>query len=264
MTYVWAVILGLVQGLAEFLPISSSAHLALLPWIFGVKDPVLSSLQFDIALHLGSGVAILVALWPDWADMARGAVKGDSFSRKLIGFLLVTSVPGAIFGAALEDKAATVFRSPLVVGVALIVAGIVLWAIDRYARQEKPFEAMTWGSAAAIGVAQAVALVPGVSRSGVTMLTGRALTYTREGVARYSFMAALPIILGAAVFGLRHVAPATLFSLTYILGFLAALVSSVAAMRWMLTFVKRHSFGVFAVYRLVLGAFVIALFLLRG
>jgi undecaprenyl-diphosphatase len=264
MTHVWALVLGLVQGLAEFLPISSSAHLTLIPWLFHVKDPVLDSLQFDIMLHLGSGLAILVALWGDWVGMVDGAVKGDSFSRRLIGFLIVTSIPGAIFGVLLETKAETVFRSPLLIAVSLMVMGVILWAVDHYAPGDKAFESMTWGRAAWVGVAQAVAIVPGVSRSGITMTTGRALGLSREAIARYSFMAALPIILGAGVFGLRHVGVHTLFSADYLIGFAAALVSSVLAMRWMLAYVRNRSFAVFAVYRIALGILVIAVFFLRG
>lgn len=265
MTYVWAVILGLVQGLAEFLPISSSAHLALVPWMFGLpKDSVLSSLQFDIMLHLGSGLAILVALWGDWRRMAEGAVRGDSFSRKLIGFLIVTSVPGALIGVAFESKAETVFRGPVLIAVALMVMGVVLWLVDHYAAGDDPFESMSWGRATVIGVAQAAAIVPGVSRSGITMLSGRALRLSREAIARYSFMAALPIILGAGVYGLRKVPVGTLLSTEYVLGFLAALVSSVVAMRWMLSFVRTRSLAVFAYYRIALGVVVLALFFLRG
>jgi undecaprenyl-diphosphatase len=264
LTHVWAVILGLLQGLAEFLPISSSAHLTLTPWMFRLTDPVLASLQFDIMLHLGSAVAVLAALWADWRALAVGAVRGDAFSRRLAGFLVVTSVPGAIFGALLEEKAATVFRSPLVVAVALIVMGIVLYLVDRLVRREEPFDTLSWTRAAVIGLAQAAAIIPGVSRSGATMTAGRALGLSREATARYSFMAALPIILGAGLFGLRHVPVSTLVSTDYLLGFFAALVSSVLAMRWMLGYVKHHSFAIFTVYRIVLGVVVIALYFVRG
>lgn len=264
MTHVWSVILGLVQGLAEFLPISSSAHLALIPRIFHITDPVLSSLQFDIALHLGSGLAILFALWRDWTDVVRGAVRGDGFSRKFVGFLLVTSIPGAIFGVLFDKQAESTFRNPLLIASTLIVMGVVLWAVDRYARRAEPLENMTWTRAALIGLAQAFAIVPGVSRSGVTMTTGRALGLSRDATARYSFMAALPIIVGAGLFGLRDVPLRELLSLDWVLGFGASLVSSVIAMRWMLGYVRKHSFVVFTYYRLAIGLLVIALVLLRA
>ncbi len=278
MTHVWAVTLGLVQGLAEFLPISSTAHLKLLPWIFDVREGFLYTTQFDIALHAGSFVAILFALWSDWADLFKGAVAGRKTSLRFLGFLLVTSVPGALFGVLLDEKverfstpanpamtaAQTFHYAPLVVGVALIAFGVLLWAVDRFAKGTAPLEDMTWGRAAAIGVAQALALVPGVSRSGATMTAGRALGFSRDDVARYSFMAALPIIGGAALFGLRHVPIHTLLSLDWVLGFAAAAASSFLAMRWMLAYVRKHSFGIFTVYRVVTGLLVIGLFFLRG
>ncbi len=278
MTSLWAVVLGLVQGLAEFLPISSTAHLKMLPWIFNVREGFLYTTQFDIALHAGSFVAILFALWADWVRLLKGAAKRDRGSLRFIGFLLVTSIPGALFGVLFDDKverlstpanpamlASETFRyAPLVVGVALMAFGVLLWAVDRFVGRNDSLAKMTWGKALAVGVAQAFALVPGVSRSGATVTAGRALGFSRDDVARYSFMAALPIIGGAALFGLRHVPASTLLSLDWVLGFLAAAISSFAAMRWMLGYVRNHSFGIFTVYRLAAGLLVIGLFFLRG
>jgi undecaprenyl-diphosphatase len=264
--HVWAAVLGLVQGFAEFLPISSSAHLALIPWVFGFQHayPVLDSVQFDIALHAGSAVAILVVLWRDWVSLAGGVVRGRRADLRLGAFLLLTSVPGAIFGVFLEEKVQTVFRAPWLIGAMLIAFGVVLWAVDRFSRGEDPFEKMTWGRAAWIGVAQAAAIVPGVSRSGATMTMGRLNGLSREAIAKYSFMAALPIIAGGAVFALRHTTLGELFSIDWVLGFAMALVSSFFLMRWMLAYVRRHSFAVFMWYRIVIGVAVVALFLLRG
>ena len=266
MGHVWAAVLGLVQGLAEFLPISSSAHLTLIPWAFGFQHayPVLDSAQFDIALHAGSAVAILIALWGDWASLARGIVRRQPAELRLGGFLLVTSVPGAIFGVLLEDKVQSAFRAPWLIGCTLIAFGLLLWAIDRWAPRNEPFEKVTWKRAAWIGVAQAAAIVPGVSRSGATMTMGRWLGLSREAIARYSFMAALPIIAGGAVFGLRHTSISQLLSVDWAIGFTMALLSSLVLMRWMLAYVRNHSFAIFMWYRLALGATVIALFLIRG
>lgn len=294
----WAIILGAVQGFAEFLPVSSTAHLKLVPWVFGVRDPMLSSMSFDIALHAGSFIAIVIALWRDWVDLVIAALggtptatKGDvsddalrhtGFARKFIGFLLLTSVPGALFGVLLSDKiewlstpdiagratsgigAATFHYAPLLLGVMLIVFGVALWASDRFVRRADPLVKLTAWKALVIGLAQAAALVPGVSRSGSTMMAGRWVGLKREAVARYSFMAAMPIIGGAVVFGLRDVPLATLFSVDWVLGFLAAAVSSVLVMRWMLSYVRTHSYAIFMWYRIALGLFVIALFFMRG
>jgi undecaprenyl-diphosphatase len=274
--HVWAVILGLVQGLAEFLPISSTAHLKLIPWIFGIERsyPFLANAAaaqaFDIALHAGSFIAIFVALWADWLDLARGAIKREAQSLRFIGFLLVTSIPGAIFGVLLDKKIevysspADFHSAPLIVGVALILFGVLLWAVDYFVSSQHPLQEMSWAKAGLIGLAQALALVPGVSRSGATMTAGRALGFSREAVARYSFMAALPIIGGAAVWGLRDVPLSMLLSLDWVLGFLAAAVSSFVFMKWMLAYVRKHSFAVFMWYRIALGVFVIGLFLIRG
>jgi len=298
-THLWAVVLGVVQGLAEFLPISSTAHLKLIPWLFQVRDPMLSSAAFDIALHAGSLVAILAALWRDWLDLLVGAFRAKSagdaardtpthhdafrnptFARRFLGFLLLTSIPGGIFGVAFDKKleflstpdvagqatgldALTFHYAPLLLGVCLVVFGIVLWASDRYVTRKDPLEDMNWWKALLVGVAQAAALIPGVSRSGSTMTAGRLLGLEREAVARYSFMAAAPIIAGAALFGLHDVALAQLLSVDWVLGFVAAAISSVLVMRWMLSYVKNNSFAVFMWYRIAFGALVIAVFFLR-
>jgi undecaprenyl-diphosphatase len=304
MTHVWAVILGVLQGLAEFLPISSTAHLKLVPWLFQVRNETLSSPAFDIALHAGSLLAIIAALWRDWVDLVVGAVGGEtarhraaaaegnpdplldpSFARKFLGFLLLTSIPGAIFGVLFDKKleflstpyipgATNVgvdqkffVQSPLLLGVCLIVFGVILWAADKFVTRKEPLTSMTWVKALAIGAAQAVALIPGVSRSGSTMTAGRLAGIEREAVARYSFMAAAPIIAGAAVFGLREPgvwAQIALDPLTWILGFVAAAITSVLVMRWMLSYVKRHSFSAFMWYRIAFGVLVIATYFVHG
>lgn len=299
MSHVWAVLLGIVQGITEFLPISSTAHLRLLPWAFGVDTvyPLLASAQFDIALHAGSFVAILVALWPDWTALVAGAIgrapkkatakhratpasaaatlartpfSADSAScRRFLGFLVVTSIPGAILGALFDaplEKYSTpsLFHyAPLLVGGCLAVFGVVLWAVDRFVVSQEPIGSMTWGRSLMIGLAQAVALVPGVSRSGATMTAGRSLGLSREASARYSFLAAAPIIGGAALWGLRHVPLSTLLSLDWVLGFAAAAVSSFFFVRWMLAYVQRHSYSAFMWYRIAAGLCVIVLFFVR-
>jgi undecaprenyl-diphosphatase len=293
------VILGVVQGFAEFLPVSSTAHLKLVPWVFGLRDPVLSSMQFDIALHAGSFIAIVIALWRQWADLAVAAMGGrpanpagpdgspdplrdTRFARKFVVFLVLTSVPGAIFGVLLADKieylstpdiagtastgldAATFHYAPLLLGVALIVFGVALWASDRFVRRREPLERLNWWKALVVGLAQAAALIPGVSRSGSTIMAGRLVGLKREAVAQYSFMAALPIIGGAVLFGLRDVSLSTLLSIDWVLGFSAAAVSSVLVMRWMLSYVRSHSFAIFMWYRIAVGLLVIGIFFVRG
>lgn len=295
MTHLWAVVLGAVQGFAEFLPVSSSAHLKLVPWLFNFKDPLLSSAEFDIALHAGSLIAVLAALWRDWLDLIAGVfgltvpeavrgVPGDAdqslthpaFARRFLGFLLLTSVPGALVGVAFESKLEFLSTpsgtgttqgftyAPVLLGVCLIVFGVVLWASDRFVSRSDSLDTMSWGKALVIGLAQAAALIPGVSRSGSTMTAGRLLGLKREAVARYSFMAAAPIVAGATVFGLRDVPLGTLFSLDWVLGFIASAVTSVVVMRWMLAYVRNNSFALFMWYRIAAGLTVIIVFFTRG
>ena len=290
MSHAWAVLLGLVQGLTEFLPISSTAHLRLIPWVFGVDTtlPMLASAQFDIALHAGSFVAIVAALWSDWTDLAlralgrvpkrasgAAAAEGGSWrdtahARRFLGFLLLTSIPAGLVGVLLDaplERYSTPSEfhfAPLLVGMCLAMFGVLLWAVDRYVARQAPMDSMTSGRAFAIGCAQAVALIPGVSRSGSTMTAGRALGLSRDAAARYSFMAALPIIGGAALWGLRHVPLSMLLSLDWILGFAAAAVSSFVCMRFMLAYLRRHTFAVFMWYRIAAGALFLALFFIRG
>jgi undecaprenyl-diphosphatase len=316
MGHFWAVVLGVAQGVAEFLPISSTAHLKMIPWLFGIEGQYSflrdahQAAVFDIALHAGSFVAILLALWPDWVDLVKSALgsprpqrrtkrarfseaaagadplelapdpmRDTSFARKFLLFLLVTSVPGALFGVAFDDKiekystpafktaenVMTGFKyAPVVVGVCLIIFGVLLWAVDRFMTKAEPLESMTWSKALLVGIAQAAALIPGVSRSGSTMTAGRALGLSRDATARYSFMAALPIIGGAAVFGLRDVALTELLSLDWVLGFTAAAITSVVLMRWMLNYVRNHSFSIFMWYRIAAGVLLIAVFFSRG
>lgn len=252
--------LGAVQGLTEFLPISSSAHLILIPNAFRLPA-IFGTAQFDIMLHAGSFIAILIALRRDWLALVRGALRGVRSDLRYCGFLLLTSIPGAIFGVLFEKQAESAFRAPLRIAAALMAFGLLLWAIDRFVTRMDGLETMSWAKAGLIGLAQALALLPGVSRAGSTITAGRALGLSREAIAKYSFMAALPIIGGAAVFGLRDVSAGTLFSAEYLIGFLAATLSSFTAMKVMLGFVRKHSLAVFAWYRLALGVVVIALVL---
>ena len=260
MNIIWAIIMGGLQGITEFFPISSSAHLALLPWFFGFTDP---GLTFDIALHFGTLVAIIIALWADWLDLAKGIITFQKKSLTLFGFLLLTSIPGAIFGVLLEDQAKTIFRAPLLIAVNLVVFGVILWAADRYFERIKGIKTMKWSDSLLIGLAQGLAIIPGVSRSGATITAGRGLKFKREEAVKYSFMAALPIILGASIFGLRHATMSEIVSLPWIFGFLAAVASSVWAMKFLLKYIKTNNFNVFVWWRFGLAALVIFVTLIR-
>jgi len=261
MTVFQAVVLGVLQGLGEFLPISSSAHLALAPWAFGWPEP---GLPFDVALHVGTLVAVLWYFRREWLALTRvafvsvraGYLVGET--GRQLGFLVVGTVPGAAIGYVLQHQAETIFRAPTVTATALIAMGAVLWVVDKRARVDRNLQGMRWRDAVLIGLAQALAIVPGVSRSGATITAGRALGFDRGGAATFSFLMSMPIIAAAAVLKAPEALRAP--DLTPVLaGMVAAAVSGWIAIAALMKYIRLRGFGVFAVYRFALGAAVFAL-----
>jgi len=251
-----ALILGIIQGLAEFLPISSSAHLALAPWILHWPDP---GLAFDVALHFGTLVAVLWYFRAEWialivaAKNIVGKRRVETERERRVLFLIVATIPGAIAGLALEKQAEHAFRDPRVVAIALIVMGVILWAVDRFAACTRSLATMRWTDAILIGLAQMFAIIPGVSRSGSTITAGRGLRFTREDAAVFSFLMSMPIIAAAAVLKMPQAIREQGLSAPMITGVLASAISGWIAISVLLRLVSRHSYGVFAVYRVVLG-----------
>src|SRR3954453_5844782 len=196
---VWqAVVYGIVQGLAGFLPISSSAHLPLLPWVMGWEDPGLS---FDVALHWGTLAAVLIIFWKDWIRLLSAGLagRGTEADRRLFWGLVISSIPAAIIGKLLDKWAEENLRAPLLIAGTMATLGIILWVADRVGRKSRNLDQMTLGRAFSIGVAQAAALIPGVSRSGATISLGLFEHFTREEIARFSFLMSTPIIFGAGL-----------------------------------------------------------------
>ena len=251
-------VLGAVQGLSEFLPISSSAHLVLIPWILNWEDP---GLAFDVALHLGTLVALIIYYWRDWIGMLSSIGNGERPERRLLVRLVVASVPGAIIGLLFEKQAETVFRSPLLIAITLGIMGIVLWFADRAAPQSRTIRDVTFADALLIGLSQAFAIVPGVSRSGSTITMARILRLNREDAANFSFLMAAPIIAGAGMKEVPKLSHA--FSLEVLIGFLAAAVFGLAAIAGLIRFLRVQSYAPFAWYRLAAATVVIIIFLLR-
>jgi undecaprenyl-diphosphatase len=267
MTTFQALVLGIVQGLSEFLPISSSAHLVLVPWALHWPDPGLS---FDVALHLGTLIAVLWYFRAEWARLAGAAVKlasrggrpaaGDAgVEERRVWYLIIATVPGAIAGKLLERQADEAFRSPLLIAATLMVMGVLLWVVDIRARRTRPLSALTARDALVMGAAQILALVPGVSRSGSTITAGRALGFDRDSAAVFSFLMSMPIIAGAALLKVPHLLASGSPGLPLAVGITASAVSGWLAIAVVLRYVKTHSYGAFAVYRLLLGAAVLAL-----
>jgi len=248
------------------LPISSSAHLVLLPWFFEFPDP---GLAFDVALHVGTLGAILAYFWRDWVDMAFSLIKlvrerrVTSQPQKLAILLLIASVPGAIFGVLLGDYADTVFRSPLLVAAALVAMGSLLWYADHHDRGEKDLVHITKSDAVKIGLAQAIAIIPGVSRSGSTMTMGLLLGINRSDVAKFSFMMSAPIIAGAALVKVGDLDPSMFTSINFWAGMTAALLSSLFAIGFLLRFVRKHHFDIFVYYRFALAVIILITYFAR-
>ncbi len=255
-----AAILGIIQGLTEFLPVSSSAHLTLTPWLFGWNDP---GLAFDVALHMGSLLALLIYYRHEWLEIINGAVSGDRRGRRLLILLIAASVPGAILGFLFEKQAETVFRSPLLIAAALAVLGLALWIIDLRARQVRDLDAIRLGDALLIGVAQAFALIPGVSRSGATITVGRALGINRQDAANFSFLMSAPIIAGAGLLKAHELFRSGMTG-ELTAGFVASAVFSLAAIAVLIAYVRSRTYQVFAWYRIALAAVVIAIYFMRS
>jgi undecaprenyl-diphosphatase len=267
MTVFQAFVLGILQGLAEFLPVSSSAHLTLAPWAFGWEDPGLS---FDVALHIGTLVALLWYFRAEWAKLARAAMavagrggRAETVEERRVVYLVLATIPGGIAGLLLEKKAEHAFRNPLLIAGALAVMGVVLWAVDRYTPSDRPLATMRWQDALLIGVAQILALVPGVSRSGSTITAGRALRFSREDAAVFSFVLSMPLIAGAGLLKVPHLIHEGITA-PLVVGVVTAALSSWFSIAVVLRYVRNHSYGVFAAYRLVLAAAVVALVVARG
>lgn len=262
----YAIIFGAVQGLTEFLPVSSSGHLVLAHSITDFR--VGNELAFDVTLHLGTLAAVVIYFRRDIVRLARAAWelllrrRVETDDQRQAWWLLLATIPAVIAGVLLESAAESTFRSDRLVATTLIIAGVLLWAIDRQRPQDRDLSHLGWWQATLIGVGQAVALIPGVSRSGATMMTARLFRLDRGSAARFSFLLAIPITAGAGMQGLLKVRSEHLPSdqiTAYVIGGLTAALVGYAAIRFLLNYVSRHSYGVFALYRLLLGLTVLFL-----
>jgi undecaprenyl-diphosphatase len=262
LTILQAVILGLAQGLGEFLPISSSAHLVLIPWLFGWADP---GLTFDVALHIGTLVAVVIYFWRDWWELIiKGFTDVRSVKGRTFWYLVAASVPGAMGGFLLEKKAETVFRSPTLIAMMLILMGIFLYWADRRSAKKIEMNNITFGTSILIGISQVLAIVPGVSRSGITMTTGLLMGINREGAARFSFLLSTPIIFGAAMVKLPTViSNSSVITGNFMIGMLVSCITGIVSIGFLLRYVQTKDFLPFAYYRFILGALVIFITMVR-
>ena len=273
-TVLQALVLGIVQGLTEFLPISSSGHLILVPTLLGWDDPFIDSLTFSVMLHLGTLIALLVYFRADWLRLVPAGlatIRDRSFrgepDRKLAWLLVAATVPAAVVGSLFQDIIESSFRQPGLVALMLVLGGILLFAADRIGRQTRDVDDVTFPVAVGIGFAQALALVPGISRSGVSISAGRLAGLDRPAAARFAFLMATPITAGAIVFEARSLvageAGVDVELVPLLVGMLVAMVSGMLAIHFMLRFLRTRSLDVFVWYRFGLAALVLLAWLSR-
>ena len=269
-----AIVMGIVQGLTEFLPISSSGHLIIVPYLAGWTDPFITSLAFSVMLHIGTLIALLVYFRDDWLRLIPAGfatIRDRGFDgnpdRKLAWLLVAATIPAAIVGALFSDFFETQVRHVGLVALTLVIGGIILWIADRVGKQTKKVDDVTFPLAVGIGAAQTIALIPGISRSGISISAGRFAGLDRESAARFAFLMATPITAGAIVFEARKLltgeAGVAVEVVPLIVGLVASLVSGVIAIRFMLSYLRTRSLTVFVIYRFILAAVVLIVWLAR-
>lgn len=248
-----AIIMGVVQGLTEFLPVSSTAHLILFPWFFGWTGEI-DSLIFDVALHGGTLVALLICFYRDWIDLL-------TKNRTMFYYIIIATIPAGVAGILLNDLVEHTFRSPFIIIVSLVIFGILMLIAESYSKR---LAIRIEGQASLkdyifIGLAQAIALIPGVSRSGITITAGLFRNLTRESAARFSFLLSTPVIGGAVLLEGRKlfIGPVSYNLDLFAIGFISALVSGYFAIRFLLYFLRRHPMNIFVYYRFVLAAIIL-------
>lgn len=263
-----SVILGIVQGLTELLPISSSAHLNIIPWMFGwINNPGFTEAfeGFDVALHFGTLLAIAIYFFKDWLNLIKGGFdqvvkKKKTVEGRMFWYIVLATIPGGIIGFILDKFLEDTLTKPIIIAIALIVMGIVLYFVDKKSKSTTKYEDMTLKQTFLIGLSQALAFIPGVSRSGVTMTTARAMGVTRESAAKYSFMLSAPIVLAATVFKLKEF----VFSIPFFIGIITSFIVGFLVIKFLLDYLKKGSFKIFAIYRIIFGIIIITLLIIRG
>ena len=275
MTIIQAIILGIVQGLTELLPISSSAHLNLFPWLFNWGE---MSPSFDVALHIGTLFAILVFFFKDWINLIKGGYKQlvkkeKSTDGKIFWYIVISTIPAGVLSLILDkvsgniiEKLAQTFNTAeinvemVLIAIALIVMGIILYIVDKKSKSTVKYEKITLKQSVLIAISQAIAAAfPGVSRSGITMTVGRKMGIERESVAKYSFLLSTPIVAAAALYEMRHF----VFDLSFFVGVLTSFIVGMLVIKFLLNYLKKGSFKIFAVYRVILGIIILAICFIR-
>lgn len=266
-----AVILGLVQGATEYIPVSSSAHLVLVPWLLGWPD---ASFEFEVLVQWGTLVGVFVFFWHDIWAITRAVIQGLRQRRPLgtvearLGWLVAAAtIPAVVIGLLFKDYFEAMFASPMVVGALLILTAILLVVAERFGARVRQLEAFTWLDAIIVGLWQAAAIMPGISRSGATIGGAVLRDFDRTAAARFSFLMSIPALLGAGLVALNDLLEAGTLNdqLPAIsAGFVAAAISGYICIRWLLNYLQRHSLYVFAAYCLVVSILCLVVGFVRG
>ena len=276
MTILQSIILGIVQGITEFFPISSSAHLIAIRYLFNFGTSMSNEhwLVIDIALHFGTLLAIAIYFFKDFIKMfvegfkfkgsdGKLSFKNLNHEGKILWYIVAASVPSALAGVLLDDFIEGIVRSNvLIIATALTIMGIALHLIDKKCKKETTIEKLSLKQAILVGVGQAMAVIPGFSRSGTTMTVARSMGMKREAAAKFSFLLGAPAMLGAAVFSLKHFEIAML-NFEFFLGIAVSFVVRLIAIKTLMEIVKKSGFGVFAIYRLLLAVVLVVTYLVR-
>ncbi len=259
-----AIILGIVQGLTEFLPISSSAHLLMVPWIAGWTEP---PFVFDTSLHIGTLIALLIYFRTDIINLLVSFIRllkekniKENPDGRLAVLIIIGSIPAGLIGFLFENIIEKKLHSPYIIVTTLIVLGIFLWLIDRLSKKTRTLEGITVKDAIVIGIAQAMALIPGTSRSGITMTAALLMNFNRETAARFSFLLSIPITAAAALFKLKDLLKMNMTSeviTNFSVGILVSGIVGFLCIKYLLKFLRTNSFAVFAIYRIIVGLFLL-------
>jgi undecaprenyl-diphosphatase len=261
-------ILGLVQGTTEILPISSTAHLALLPWFLRWNDP---GLPFDVALHIGTLLAIVYYFWRDLVLIVKEFTQGfftlnfkNYPNGKLGFFIIIATIPGAFLGLIFEKQAAGILRQPIVIAITVFAFGIILYLSDKHSKKQKRISDMNLLDCLVIGISQALAIIPGVSRSGISITGGLIRNFKREESARFSFLLSTPLITGAAILESRHLDLTAVASPIFFSGVFTSAVFGFLSIKYLLIYVQKSSYTVFVIYRVLLAAVILFVYMQRA
>ncbi len=264
-----SIVLGIVQGIGEFLPISSSAHLKIVPFLFNWSE---HSMAFDVALHVGTLIAVLLFFWKDWFGLLKGAFnkivyKKSSFENKMFWYLVIATIPGAIIGKLFEEKIDSIFSNNSniwIIALLLALMGIFIFLGDKYAEKkykdkDTKFEDLSLRQTFLIGISQALAVIPGFSRSGTTILTARLVGASRDAAAKFTFLLSAPIIFGAAVVKVPELLTGGEL-LPLLIGIIVSAIVGIASIKFLLNYIKKNDFAIFAYYRVIIAIIILVKF----